>query len=438
MRLSRTDVIIALVMLTLLGYWFNLGVVSYSAVGNNELRLYDLTFLGLIPLYLSEKNKRGVFSSNKGLKYFQTFAIWVTITLIFTFFHMYAVNRITAFFQAVLYVFHLWGFYVTAYYVFAYYQKGNFRKKMAYLFLGLNFVEAVIILAQLTGNLGTFWSEAYVESYGIASPSGTLGPNRIVPGIMSVFGFAFCVFSWNYLTGILKRWALILIYGGLLLNTLVIVLLGSKTALISFAIFLVLLLFIYGSKKLYLSVVLLAVFSGFYVFLFGVPQGLTQRYEDVLISRRLNQIDLSGQSITEIYDEQGAGRSELMIKYINLTFDQPWYIPFGSGVFNLEVKKGSSAHNIYLSLINELGIVGLVLYLRWLLSGIFIERRLSALSDNRKGKILAPLILCMVVSLWAGEHLYIYRPVFAILGTFLLIVNFITANYQLINEQDAQ
>ena len=78
---------------------------------------------------------------------------------------------------------------------------------------------------------------------------------------------------------------------------------------------------------------------------------------------------------------------------------------------------GNSAHNIYLSLTNELGLLGVFLFLRWLTSYLFLsKRKIPSIKLALNG-----LVLAMIVTLYFGEHLYIYRPLFAILGYFLMI-----------------
>jgi len=74
---------------------------------------------------------------------------------------------------------------------------------------------------------------------------------------------------------------------------------------------------------------------------------------------------------------------------------------------------------MYLNVIKELGLVGFFLYFGWLFSYFFISFK------KYKGEALAlkGLVLSMLVTLFFGEHLYIYRPLFAVLGMFLVIVN---------------
>jgi hypothetical protein len=73
---------------------------------------------------------------------------------------------------------------------------------------------------------------------------------------------------------------------------------------------------------------------------------------------------------------------------------------------------------MYLTVIKELGLVGFVLYFGWLIQYIFIP--FKKYGGNELA--LKGLALSMLVTLFFGEHLYIYRPIFAVLGMFLIVM----------------
>jgi hypothetical protein len=59
------------------------------------------------------------------------------------------------------------------------------------------------------------------------------------------------------------------------------------------------------------------------------------------------------------------------------------------------------------------------LYFGWLVQYLLIDfKDFSGFSIGLKG-----FVLSMLVTLFFGEHLYIYRPVFALLGLFLAITS---------------
>ena len=126
--------------------------------------------------------------------------------------------------------------------------------------------------------------------------------------------------------------------------------------------------------------------------------------------------------MAQLYDDLGSGRNVLSMIYLKYLFNNPYIFPFGLG-FNNRLALYASAHNTYLSLINEVGLVGVFLYFRWLGSYLFENMK----KTRYLGFALKGLILAMLVTLFFGEHLYVYRPLFALVGFFLFATVILTA-----------
>jgi len=122
----------------------------------------------------------------------------------------------------------------------------------------------------------------------------------------------------------------------------------------------------------------------------------------------------------ELYSKLGSGRDKLTKGNFYYILENPIIIPFGMGFVNrFNSAPGLSAHNMYLQVIKELGLVGFFLYFGWLVQYLLIDfKDFSGFSIGLKG-----FVLSMLVTLFFGEHLYIYRPVFALLGLFLAITS---------------
>jgi hypothetical protein len=116
----------------------------------------------------------------------------------------------------------------------------------------------------------------------------------------------------------------------------------------------------------------------------------------------------------KLYKDLGSGRDKLSLAYIKFLVSNPQLLPFGQG-FNNRSGIGFSAHNMYLTLIAELGLVGFFLYFNWLLS--YLKLRKSKQPSVQLA--VNGIVLSMMVTLLFGEHLYIYRPLFGLLGLFL-------------------
>ena len=162
-------------------------------------------------------------------------------------------------------------------------------------------------------------------------------------------------------------------------------------------------------------------------FLLTSNNDLFEKVDEVISGRVINKIeneeDLENANVGELYEDLGAGRDKLSVNYLNYLLDNPEIIPFGMG-FNNRTTKSFSAHNMYLNVIKELGLVGFYFYFGWLINYFFISFK------KRKGEALAlkGLVFSMLVTLFFGEQLYIYRPLFAILGIFLVVVNLLISS----------
>ena len=158
---------------------------------------------------------------------------------------------------------------------------------------------------------------------------------------------------------------------------------------------------------------------------------ITTTIENRVVNKVSDPRLFTGESldVADLYEDLGAGRKQLSTRYFFYLLENPLIIPLGIGLNNRLLIQ-FSAHNIYLSLINEVGLVGLFLYFKWISNYLFLQfGRAKSLKTALTG-----LVLAMMVTLFFGEHLYIYRSLFTILGYFLLIVVMLIApRYYFIN-----
>lgn len=168
----------------------------------------------------------------------------------------------------------------------------------------------------------------------------------------------------------------------------------------------------------------LAIFAGVAIINdFEIVQVITNVFDGRVINKISDPTILKDGDVdvSQLYEDLGSGRKTLSLVYIEYLFSNPYVIPFGLG-FNNRLTLFSSAHNTYLSLINEVGLVGVFLYFRWLLS--YFRLNMSKTKFLRLS--LNGLILSMLVTLFFGEHLYVYRPLFGLVGFFLFITVILT------------
>lgn len=395
-------------------YFYNLPVIKYSVTGDNEFRIYDV--LGVFILYYYFKYFPLVnFVIKKVLifKLLRRFMIWACITMILTLSFHIIYDRLLSFLQVLLYMYHFWVFYLTAvfFYIFCLDKKNT--KNIIYYILVLSIASCVVIILQNLGFINFLWSESYKIAYE-GFLSGTLGPNKIVAGMTSLFVLSLCF-------GLLieKNYSInkLFVFFVLFINIYIIIVSGSRTTYVG----LIIIGLFFALKSPLRFVISVSVLSFLFVFALTNNPALQKSLDDTLekrIFRKTKVFENEDAEITDAYEDLGAGRDKLTKNNFNYLLENPMIIPFGSGFVNHFNKKyGKSAHNMYLQSIRETGLVGFFLYFGWLVSYLFIR------FDRFNGFSLAlqSLIYAMLVTLFFGEHLYIYRPLFGLLGLFLMI-----------------
>lgn len=411
----RDNFYFVLVLSMIFSYFYNLPVISYSVTGDNEFRLYDIIGIMLFYVYIQNYNFfLNIIRKINVFKWLHYFVIWCSITILITLIFSVYKDRIVFFFQSLLYLYHLWIFFICSIIFYVISFNRNYLRYSVYFILTLSVINCVIIILQNYDIVPFLWNDVYKKAYE-SFYSGTLGPNKIVTGMYSLIVTIFSIGLFlNKKIKISKILLLLLV----LINIYVLILSGSRTSYVGLLVFLV--FFAYYKTGGFL---LFGIFiGGLFTFFIIINEKLYDKLDEVINSRIIgkvkNEEDLEEVNVGKLYEDLGSGRDKLSMRYIDYLGENPAIIPFGIG-FNNRLTKGFSAHNMYLNVIKELGIVGFVLYFGWLINYLLISFK------NQKGNSLAlkGLVISMLVTLFFGEHLYIYRPLFATLGLFLIVVN---------------
>jgi hypothetical protein len=404
-----------LVLSMIFSYFYNLPVISYSVTGDNELRLYDI--LGIFVMLIFFSNIKFYYHIIKKItvfKWFYYFCVWCSITILVTFLFSVFKEKLSAFLQSVLYLFHLWVFFVTSVSFFVI----SFNRKKLKIFVNsiliISSISSLIIILQNFDFIPFLWSSVYKSAYQ-GFLSGTLGPNKIVTGMFSLMMTIFAIgLLTNKKSGINKALLIFVVF----INLYIIILSGSRTSYVGFLVFITFFAFFKTTRFIFFGVIVGSLFG----FLILSNENLYNKIDDVINDRVVNRLeseeDLENVQVGKLYEDLGAGRSSISLGYVNFILSNPEIIPFGLG-FNNRLTRQIAAHNMYLTVIKELGLVGFVLYFGWLIQHLLIPfKRYEGNELALKG-----LSLSMMVTLFFGEHLYIYRPVFAVLGFFLIIMS---------------
>jgi hypothetical protein len=404
-----------LLLLTLFSYYYNLPVLKYSLIGNNEFRLYDIT--GLMIIYYSYIYYKFIFFVIRQVKVFNWMRMllnWVIFTLPITLFFFIFFGDVMSFIQTLLYFYHFYVFFLVSVLLFI---VCNSKVNLIYF---INFIlffsifSNLIILLQNYNIVPFLWSDTYKLAYQ-GFLSGTLGPNKIVLGMTSLFVFALSVGVYMEKQININKLMIII---SILLNIYVILISGSRTTYVGLLVFLTYFAIFKTSKFLIFAVV----FVSLSIAVVLINGDLYSKIESVVNGRVINKVknknDLSSNKVGDLYEDLGSGRDQLTKSNTLFILQNPAIIPFGSGFNNWIIGGGGkSAHNMYLQVIKELGLVGFVLYFGWLINYLLIDfKKYQGFSVALKG-----LVLSMLVTLFFGEQLYIYRPLFGLLGLFLFV-----------------
>lgn len=412
-ELGKTKIVIVSTYLMLISYFYNLPVMTYSVKGNNELRIYDFAGLVIMIFYFRNLNLiNGIIKNTQVLRYLYQFLVFCNIMMIPTCIDSILYDKPYWIFQSLLYLFHFWSFYIATIFLIIIIQDLRQLKRIVTWLLVLACGAFLVVILQNFKLIPFLWNDEYKRGY-FGFLSGTLGPNKIVLGMTSLIVFSLAVGLVNEKRIQLSKTLLVVTIG---ISLLTLILSGSRTSYVGLIVFLLYFFIRETSKFIYTSIILCILALG----ISSVSPVLIDKVKEVYeirVEKKIKSPDsLSSAKADELYEDLGSGRKELSMVYLEYLYDNPYIIPFGIG-FNNRLALISSAHNTYLSLINEVGIVGVFLYFRWLVGYLFVK--MPNFPNMRMA--LKGLVISMLVTLFFGEHLYIYRVLFGLLGLFMFV-----------------
>lgn len=417
-----------LVLLMIVSYFYNLPVIKYSFTGSNEFRLFDVAG-GFIMLYYFKSYGivHRYIRTDKVFYSLFVFLQYSTFSIIFTCISAILIAKYSWVFQTILYLFHFWAFFITAVFTAVLIRDKKFLAQVVKLLMFSALICFTIIILQNIGIIPYLWNDIYFRAYK-GFLSGTLGPNKIVSGMTSLIMLAFAIGLVNE-----KRFNVskLLCFGVIAASAINIVLSGSRTAYVGLVIFLVY-FFIRSTKSFVYNALIVGVgMIGLMIVQPAIFERVTGMFE-YRVTNKIKQEDaIADGDVGALYEDLGAGRGKLLVWYSEMLMDEYYYLPLGRGMNN-RLDTFSSAHNMYLSVIYELGIIGLILYFRWLVLYLFVPLN----GFSKLAVALQGLVITMLVTLYFGEHLYIYRPLFALLGLFILVATILAAPHYLIEKNE--
>ncbi len=427
-NIKKSKLVIYSVYAMVLSYFYNLPVMTYSATGNNELRLYDFAGFFILVVYIQKFHLiNKVIRQYKMLSTLFDFLLWISCTMIFTIIGSILNNRFLWAVQTMLYLFHFVCFFLTSVFLIIMIQDTRQLKRIVHFALICAIVTFTIVILQNFGLIPFLWNDAYAKAY-FRFLSGTFGPNKIVLGMSCLMVFGLGIGLLNDRRVKINKGLLI---SAVSLAAIVSIFSGSRTTYVGMAVFVLYFMirdiksFLYSMIGLMVVLVITASIND------QVLQMAAEVYQNRVENKIDNPDDLQEARVDELYNDLGAGRKKLSVMYVDMLVENLHLVPFGRG-FNNRLETHESAHNIYLSLINEVGLLGFFLYFRWLTSYLFVKMpHFPQLRMALKG-----LTLSMLVTLLFGEHLYVYRPLFGLVGLFLFVTTVLASPVYIVENEE--
>jgi len=182
--------------------------------------------------------------------------IWACITCVTSLFFFIINDALVSFLQVILYMYHFWIFYLAAVFFYIFCLDKAVQKIGIYLILIFSLACNFIVILQNLGIVKFLFNDAYKKAY-LGFLSGTLGPNKIVLGMTSLFCFSLCLGVLLEKKIVINR---LLLYLCIIINIYIIFISGSRTTYLGLII--ILLFFALRSPLKFVFV------SSFFSFLF--------------------------------------------------------------------------------------------------------------------------------------------------------------------------
>jgi len=350
------EVVFLAILITSYFYCLPLGRFSIGFF-DSDFRIFDFAILMFIAFSLyTGLYKRFFFISNLPIftRYLKYLLVMIVISLFF--FILYS-NKIAYILPTLIRLYRAVGYFMTGAAVIAIV---NTRKKYKFIFYVILFnitIQGILGFFQGIGVLGSFWPDYWNIMYSnMKSPVATLSPHHKHMGVIMLTGLGLALGLIRYFS---KR--ALITFGALIMCLIFIsvpLFAGTRTFLLGFFGFL--LGYVYINRS-YSFVILI---SGFIIGAIALAYSggdiidrINIKYEEKISSR----YDKFG------YEGLYGDRSRIYAEIIEVIAREPYLLVTGTGFQNISSFIGANgAHNNYLHVLMELGILGLVVFLKFL------------------------------------------------------------------------
>jgi O-antigen ligase len=415
-KLGLPTIALAL-LITSLYYCLPLG--RYSIFGfTSDFRIYDFAyfaffiFVGISQLPRVQSLMR--YPSNFHHWYFLLLIfVWVSLLLTYT---LGGTNKLL---PAIIRSFRFTAYLFTAAFVVSIVdtrRKYNFILKVIYLNI---VIQAILAFFQGLKLIPNLWPSYWIANYGDI-PVGTLSPHHKHIGVIMLLGIGVSLSFLRSSRSLIIRLMLIIL---IVIMIIVPILGGTRSVWLGLVAFAAAYLYMHKGRGLMTATLIV---SGFLI-IFWLGQDIIRdpviHKINTRLIERVERFGFSG--ISE-------GRTNIYLEEIPATIkSSPWLLLTGTGFQNIAIYLGATgAHNNYLQVWLELGFLGFIIYMRFLLAILKKLKATAAEAHSFFERLLAQdvwvIFMAVLATMFVGETLWAQYSMFTLTGQIMVLVGLAT------------
>ncbi|HLO13694.1 MAG TPA: O-antigen ligase family protein [Anaerolineales bacterium] len=403
-------------------YFYALPLGRFSFVGvATDFRIYDFVFIAFIFFVGLRYGKRvkELYKDHKDFHY------WTVVLLIVVWFSLIITFLVgkhdTTIFAAALRAFRFTAYLLVSSFIVAIAntpRRQQFLLRVLYLNI---FIQAALAFAQGLGRLPNFWPTYWLIGYG-DYPVGTLSPHHLQIAVVMMLGIGLALSFSRMSTNLIGKGIHVSLAA---LMVAVILFSGTRTVWFSLPVIALAYLLIHRVRGLFVIVF----FAGCVAVTLWLGRNYIHDPAQLQVETRLtNPLELRG--VRGIFYDRLAIYDNDFVQRIAA---HPWVLIVGSGFQNVSYFLGATgAHNNYLQAWFELGLIGLLIYLRFLkaisdsLLGIASKGRASA--EQKFSRDIWAVYIGVLATMLAGETLWAQYSMFTLTGQIMTLIALATCS----------
>lgn len=426
----------SLLFLLSLSYLYCLPLLRTGVIAGvtaSEIRLYDLVFLSMFSLVVAPqfslvfKKWSSISTAHKYLLY------WVILGLLGLFITLiYTEGR---FLIGIIRYFRFISFAMVFVLGFMFIRN---REQLLILFDALIiFIAAISVIGTLQGfkvlpNLWPEYYSIYSDFEGGYLSTATLAPNHTHYSLIMAFGIIMIITRFSVSFRISPLNVLYLV--SLLPMLYSMIASRGRSGWLVLGVYLIINLILSRNVKGLVFGILLV--GGIGVMLQGEVKAGEDTVEEILLYRSINAHKQLGRTVLDIVDEEEKNWIErvddnrwyIYQRSIENLLANPQYLLVGAGFQNASTGIGKvalAAHNAYINVVAEHGLIGLYIYLAFLYYLYQLAATAKRKANNKVSYVMATswigLFVGVLLANFFGEIIYPGRALFTFLGTFFIL-----------------